>query len=340
LTENFDLYSPIKNQWRSGQLSISLFERIRRACNEVANRATFIRINYDRIPIYAFSLPLQKAIAPDLDSSSYYLGREKDTLAFLLTLNAINFGSGFFPHLSKRPGMSGFYTIAASLNDFYKKHGPLSAEELAGITTETCFEIFDQDPASEIIRDLMIHFTVALNDLGRYLLDNFNGDFVRSVESAGLSAERLVQSLTIMPYFNDVEPYDNLHVPFYKRAQITVADLAVAFKGQGWGRFDDLDQLTIFADNLVPHVLHVDEILIYDNSLITRINAGELIPAGSPAEVEIRACAIHTVELIKKEIVQAGQTVTSSGLDNLLWNRGQKARYKAIPRHRTRTVYY
>jgi hypothetical protein len=321
-------------------MTAGLFDRIRNACREVATRAAFVRINFDRISEYASSLPLSKAAAPELDPASYYLGREKDTLAFLLTLNTVNFGSGYFPHLRKRPGMSGFFTIATSLNDFYKKYGPLSAEKLAGIATETCCEIFGQDPADETIRELMVHFTLALNDLGRYLLDNFNGDVVRLVESAGSSGARLVQSLAKMPYFNDVEPYDNLHVPFYKRAQITVADLALAFNGQGWGKFDDRDQLTIFADNLVPHVLRLDGILIYDQSLIECINGGKLIPAGSPREVEIRACAVHAVELVKSAILRRGQTITAAGLDYLLWHRGQQPHYKAIPRHRTRTVYY
>ena len=31
--------------------------------------------------------------------------------------------------------------------------------------------------------------------------------------------------------------------------------------------------------------------------------------------------------------------VTARGLDYLLWNRGQEPAYKAIPRHRTRTVF-
>jgi len=38
-------------------------------------------------------------------------------VAFFLTLDAINFGSGYFPHLGKRPGMSGYFTAAASLTD-------------------------------------------------------------------------------------------------------------------------------------------------------------------------------------------------------------------------------
>ena len=55
-----------------------------------------------------------------------------------------------------------------------------------------------------------------------------------------------------------------MDVPFYKRAQLTAADLSLAFDGKGLGSFEDLDQLTIFADNLVPHVLRVDKVLLYE----------------------------------------------------------------------------
>ena len=143
-----------------------------------------------------------------------------------------------------------------------------------------------------------------------------------------------------MRYFKDVAAYKGSEVPFYKRAQISVADLHVAFKGQGWGQFDDFDQLTIFADNLVPHVLRVDNVLQYEEALISRIDSGELIPAGSDEEVEIRACAVHAVELLKNELQRQRHDITSAELDYLLWNRGQQPFYKAIPRHRTRTVYY
>jgi hypothetical protein len=143
-----------------------------------------------------------------------------------------------------------------------------------------------------------------------------------------------------MPYFNDIEPYDGLQVPFFKRAQIVAADLALAFQGQTWGHFNDLDQMTIFADNLVPHVLRMDGILSYEESLLARINKQTLIPAGSAEEVEIRACAVHAVEQIKNAFCDGGQYITSAQLDNFLWNRGQEPQYKAMPRHRTRSVFY
>jgi len=144
-----------------------------------------------------------------------------------------------------------------------------------------------------------------------------------------------------MPYFDDVAIWNGRAVPFMKRAQLTAADLGLAFAYEGWGRFDDLAELTIFADNLVPHVLRIDGVLSYDRHLLARIAAGEPLKAGSPEEIEIRAAALHAVELLKQHLHQAGHTqITSMALDYLLWNRGQAARYKAAPRHRARGVFY
>jgi hypothetical protein len=117
---------------------------------------------------------------------------------------------------------------------------------------------------------------------------------------------------------------------FWKRAQIVPNDLALA----GIAEFADLDRLTIFADNLVPHVLRVDGVLAYDPALAARIDAGELLEPG-PEEREIRACAVHACELIAAEL-----GVPPRVLDTWLWNRGQEPRYKALPRHRCRTVFY
>jgi hypothetical protein len=317
-----------------------IFERIRTSCRQVAGQASCVRINYDRIPAYAASLPVEKVAAPQLDPACHYLDRQEHTAGFLLTLNAINFGSGYFPHLRKRPGMSGYFTMAHSLNDAYRRQGPLSAEQLKEITDAECTRLFDQDPDNPVAGELMRHFAVALNDLGRFLQERFNGRFTALIESANSSAGRLVQLLKEMPYFNDIARYNSTEVQFFKRAQISAADLSLAFHGDGWGYFEDLDQMTIFADNLVPHVLRIDEILTYEQSLIRRINAGMLIPAGSTEEIEIRACAVHAVELVKQQIAKSGSRITSPALDNFLWNRGQQPEYKARPRHRTRCVYY
>jgi hypothetical protein len=117
--------------------------------------------------------------------------------------------------------------------------------------------------------------------------------------------------------------------------------LAIAFNGEQWGRFDDLSDLTIFADNLLPHVLRIDGILEYAPALAERIDRQELIAMNSMEEVELRGCAVHAVALMATSLQQSGIDITEAGLDYVLWNRGQQPHCKqARPRHRTRTVSY
>jgi hypothetical protein len=117
---------------------------------------------------------------------------------------------------------------------------------------------------------------------------------------------------------------------FYKRAQIAGSDLALA----GVASFRDIDRLTIFADNLVPHVLRCDGVLVYDERLAAHIDAGRLLRPG-PLEREIRACAVHACALLAQRT-----GMTERDIDNALWTRGGAPEYKAIPRHRCRTIFY
>ncbi len=318
---------------------MNLFDQIRSACAKVAGLAGYVRIDEDRLPAYARSLEIGRD-SPSLDPDAHFMGQEEETLAYFLTLDSINFGSGYFPHLVKPEGRSGYFTIAAALKRRFKSQGPLSAAELAGITTGDCAEMLEQPADSGPREELMGLFGLALNMLGLLLDDRFDGSFVNMVEEAGRSAEKLAGILSTMPFFNDVSRYRGLEVPFYKRAQITAADLGMAFHGKGFGEFADLGMLTIFADNLVPHVLKIDGVLRFDPDLDGRIGRGELIASGSEEEVEIRACALHAVELMAAHLRSCGSEVDSAAIDSLLWNRGQGREYKARPRHRTRCVYY
>ena len=324
-----------------GGMNPSIPSEIRRRCELVCGQARFVRILADRIPAYAASLPMHTVENPSIDREAHYIADDAGTLAFFVTLNAINFGSGFFPHLAKRPGRSGYYTVAMSLRDRFQETGPIAAAELASITPAQCTRLFGQDPANAQAAPLMEWFARALGDLGRLLIDRFQGRFEALVESAGHSALKLIEKLAQMPLFQDVSDYRGLKVPFYKRAQITSADLSIALSGRGLGRFTDLEQLTIFADNLVPHVLRVDGVLEYDPGLAARIDREELIAPNSEEEVEIRAAAVHAAELIVACLKKSGVDASAGKVDYLLWRRGGQPHYKTIkPRHRSRTVYY
>jgi hypothetical protein len=254
---------------------------------------------------------------PVLDPELHYLeGSAEDVAMFALTLDAINFGSGWFPTLRKRPGCSGYNTVASALTDQFRTHGPWSAAELTGLHAETIADVLDQERGHE----LMALYAEALRQLGAFLGERSALDVVAAADG---SAERRAEQLVAgMPLFEDPG--------FYKRAQIVASDLTLA----GVAEFADTDRLTIFADNLVPHVLRVDGVLRYAPELAATIDAEELLPPGD-AEREIRACAVVACEAIAADL-----RVPPRVLDNWLWNRGQEPRYKEIPRHRTRTTAY
>jgi hypothetical protein len=321
-------------------MSIVSFSEIRDACRLVAERASFVHIRQDALQAYAEGLSLGDVITPIYDTDHHFLGEPAETATYILTLDAINFGSGYFPHLQKRSGMSGYFTVASSLKDYFTQRGVISANALTQLTPAACAAIFGQDLKHPLRAELMGLFAEALQALGAYLLKHFEGNFEALVIAAERSAARLVTLLSAMPFFQDVAEYQGLSVPLYKRAQITASDLSLAFGGEGLGTFEDLDELTIFADNLVPHVLHVDGLLDYDPALAERIDAGELILAGSAAEIELRAVALHTVEQLVTLLRKDGHQITAQQFDVFLWNRGQAQRYRKTPRHRTRTVFY
>ena len=290
---------------------MALTDDVRAHCARIA--ATARSVTIDHAALEAFEAAPQAVLDPDL----HLLDGPPEVLArHMLTIDALNFGSGWFPTLRKRPGHSGYATIAAALSERARGEGPWTNAQLRKLDTATVADTLGQAHDHE----LMSLYTQALRALGGWLGGR---GVLDAVGEAGGSAEAFAASLAAgMAMFRDRG--------FYKRAQIAPANLALA----GVAGFHDLDRLTIFADNLVPHVLRCDGVLRYDERLAAHIDAGRDLRPG-PQEREIRACALHACELLAARL-----HVPPRVLDNWLWNRGQAPAYKARPRHRCRCVFY
>ena len=286
---------------------MSLAQRAREACAAIAADARHVRVRAERIAEYAASLGTPDPYPPP--AVEIVTGDEEARAAFHLAIDAVNFGSGWFPTLRKREGLSGYFTVALGIRD----HGPWTAPQLSTLTAADVAAATGQDPGHELMGIYARH----LNEVGR-----------RALAAGGCLAiarrPQLAAHLATWPTFADA--------PFYKRAQLTAYDMVCA----GFTPPGSEGDLTMFADNLVPHVLRLDGVLEYEAALVTRIERGELLEHGSREEMEIRACGLNAVELI----VAARPDLTAPGVDNLLWHRGQGARYKAQPRHRARCEAY
>jgi hypothetical protein len=298
---------------------VRLTDEVRRTCAAIAASAGHVRVVPAAGAAYD-GLAAAPAPAPD-PQRTYADGSEEDVARYWLVVGAVNFGSGWFPTLRKCTSdhgepVSGATTVAWGLADRFRAHGPWTNAELRGLGTPEIAAVLGQRADHE----LMSLYSQALRSLGAFLGERSALDLVGE---AGGSAVRLAEALAGgMALWADRG--------FYKRAQLLPADLASA----GVARFADLDELTIFADNLVPHVLRCDGVLVYEEALAARIDRGELLGAGR-AEREIRACAVHAGEGLAERL-----GIPARELDLRLWHRGQEPSYKARPRHRCRTVFY
>ena len=316
----------------------SLFATIRQSCAEVAAGARWVAI--EPAAIEPCAATLASHIAPLAHTAEHHLlGRGDDTLAFFVILDTINFGSGWSPWLAK-DGASGYFTVAQRLTRHCEAHGIPSAAELMRWTAQDCARMFGQDAANPHAQELMWLFALALNALGTWARGRHGGDLLGFLRGAR-TAEQAVTALAAMPFFRDVATYGNREVPFLKRAQILLHDLAIAAPAHPLLGFPDLADLTIFADNIVPFVLRADGVLRYHDWLDRRIHSGELIGASAPEEIEMRACALHAAELVRGALARVGRTVTAREVDQALWTRGQEIRARATTRpHLTRCVFY
>ncbi len=315
----------------------SLPERVRTAAAGVAERATLVRIDDDALDRL---LGVLDPAPPDpLPEEAADEGDDEAAVAGLLAWDAVNFGSGWFPHVTKLPGRSGARTLATMFQAHRRAHGPPTAEWLAAVDRATVAEVFAQPTTGEVV-GLLDAFAGAWRELGAHLLEHHDGSALALVDAAGGSATGLAGRLAELPAWRDTHDHDGHEVPLCKRAQIVPWHLASALAGRAPGRFDDLDRLTMFADNLVPHVLRHHGVLTVDDALAARIEAGDLLEHGERGEVELRAVAIHAVERLVAGFAERGVATTAPALDSRLWVDGQDPVVKTRPRHRCRCTSY
>ncbi len=272
----------------------------------------------------------------------FYDGSER-TMNWLLVLDALNFcfwaekGQPRWTIDYQGETLNGYWAEAAALKRAVEEGIPLwDADYLSTISSETMAQIFRGSQTIPLFEQ-RVHNA---QEVGRILLERFDGQFVHAIEQTQRSAVQLALLLAnTFPSFHDVTSYRHHTVHFFKRAQICCADLHHAFGGTQWGNLTDLDQLTAFADYKVPQVLRHYNILEYCPSLAEQIDNQELIAASSEEEVEIRAATIWACELLRRTLLAQGYQSNAAEIDQKLWLLGQHST-DMRPYHRTRTMYY
>ncbi len=318
--------------------SPGLFATIRKSFRDVAIQASDVTIRQDRLNAYARSL---KPI-PDkdlFDREHHFIGTREQTAAFVLILDSVNFGGTFKKDLAAEGFVlrdhSLYFSTATRIKEIFEQDGGISADKLANLSQQQCEQMFKLT-SGPVASGLAAMFARSLRELGEFIRDRHNGRYLGVIEQSGGKVEQLVEELSKLKSFNDIHDYKGIRVPLLKRAQITAADLHLAFSHLGETLFNDVHALTTFPDNAVAHVLHEDGILEYSERLEDIIKRGEELTPGSHEEIEIRASTGHAVELLRK----LRPELSAMNIDHILWHRSHEPDYLKRNHHKVRTFFY
>lgn len=312
--------------------------------SQVAQKSRQVRIDQSALVDFSQKIYAQGIELPSWNTLYHFRGNAEDTIAYFLVLDSLNFC--FWPAAGKTrweieyrsEPLSGYFGLAAALKRAVESGIPLiKADYLAQLTLHQLEDALGGRGELPLMdRRLQI-----LNNVGQVLVNEYDGRFAKFIQGARKSAVALARLLgEKLPSFRDVADYSGSKVYFYKRAQILAADLYGAFQGKDWGGFEDMNELTAFADYKLPQVLRHLGVFVYAPALARKIDGKVLLEVGSPEEVEIRANTVWAVELIRREIERTGVRLRAFEIDWILWHLGQDPAFKAKPYHRTITIYY
>lgn len=267
---------------------------------------------------------------------------------FFLVGNSLNFvfddlaDGRTFSTTYRNEAWHGSLAMWASLKRALESGIPMTdGRYLEELAFEEVAQIFEGDPPMPKLdarHEVLRHIGTRLDRRSeRYL-----HEVVPDVSSLRLydDGRGLVERLTeIVPEaYADSREYGGRTVYFDKKAQLAGGMLYGRFRDREGFDVVDIDDVTVFADYLIPALLRERGVIEYSSRLARAIDQGALIPEGSPEEVEIRLATVYVGEQLLAALrSRRDDSIHAFQLDQLLW---QTARTMDLDHHFTDTVTY
>jgi hypothetical protein len=314
----------------------------------VVDGAQLVRINHGKITEVANWMAYEEFAKPD-GSMLFDFGNDPDVLMdFTLVVNTMNFAFTDFStgvkfetdYMGKRWCDS--EAMLACLHRAINAGIPFfSGEYLAKVTRKDLESVF----AGTIEMPMLDERVVLFNEVGRVLVEKYQARYSNFVRSCAprLYANgdgQLERLTTEFPRFRDVSMYHGSEVHIYKLAQLGIWGMHLALSPRGAWKLEDAENLTAFADYIVPVGLRVMNIFEYAPELEKQINNLVEVKRDSEAEIELRASSIYVIAKLTEEINKR-----RPGMDPLLQPQVDFRFWKTYhathwPHHLTKTVMY
>jgi len=183
-----------------------------------------------------------------------------------------------------------------------------------------------------------------LNNVGDTLVTKYSGDWINFIEDGpkklydngeGL-VERLVRDFK---RFDDHSIFENEKVYFLKLAQLAFWGIHRELSKRHF-YIEDMENMTAFADYIIPVALESFGIVKYSSGLKEKIDSGILIDRDSIEEIEIRSTSIYVTAKLTELInnyKNEEEKIIIPQLDFKLWT---DFHADERPHHLTKTIMY
>lgn len=270
-------------------------------------------------------------------------GDDADAMDFIFLTAAINFAfTDFERHVTFTTRFAGQErsdsdAMMACLKRAYDDGVRiLDARYLASVDRSTLGEIFRGNIEMPMLDERVAIFREIGEALGARG-QRFHEFLREGPRSTAAALDRLEEAF---PSFRDESPYRGATVRFSKRSQLLLWQLHARFREGGYFSLEDPEQLTVFADYIVPVALRVLGIVAYSEELESAIQDRRLLPRHGEQEVEIRASSIWACHLLTNAINglrPVGRQVIPPVVDTRLWTHYHESHW---PHHLTVTTAY
>ena len=183
-----------------------------------------------------------------------------------------------------------------------------------------------------------------LNNVGDTLVTKYDGDWINFVDDGpkklydngeGL-VERLVRDFK---RFDDHSIFENEKVYFLKLAQLAFWGIHRELS-KSYFFIEDMENMTAFADYIIPVALESFGIVKYSSGLKEKIDSGILVDRDSIEEIEIRSTSIYVTAKLTELInnyKNEEEKIIIPQLDFKLWT---DFHADERPHHLTKTIMY